>query len=232
MRTPSCSLRDTGSGLQRAPEGQGGDAAVTRIVEPGDIVAATHNPGKVRELRELLEPLGFSPVSAGELGLPEPEETETTFRGNAELKARAAALASGRLALADDSGLEVPSIGGDPGVYSARWAGPGKDFRMAMEAVRDRIIAAGGRMEDGPEARFVCVLSLAWPDGAVESYPGEISGRLVWPPRGELGFGYDPFFVADGQTETFGEMEPARKHAISHRARAFALLRRRLDGSV
>jgi XTP/dITP diphosphohydrolase len=199
-----------------------------RGATPRRIVAATHNPGKVRELRDLLEPLGYDPVSAGELGLAEPEETETTFEGNAELKARASCQGSGMLSLADDSGLEVDCLGGDPGVYSARWAGPDKDFRRAMEAVRTRIMEAGVRMEDGPQARFVCVLALAWPDGRVESFRGSIEGRLVWPPRGDRGFGYDPFFVPDGLSETFGEMAPEAKHAISHRAVAFALLRERL----
>lgn len=196
-----------------------------RQLEPGPLLAATHNPGKVRELKALLEPLGFTVISAGELGLPEPEETEPTFTGNAELKARAAAVASGRVALADDSGLAVTALDGAPGIYSARWAGPGKDFGAAMKRVEREL--AGKEDRTG---KFVCVLSLAWPDGHCESFAGEIGGMLVWPPRGEKGFGYDPMFVADGEAETFGEMDPAKKHAMSHRARAFEKLRAWLAG--
>lgn len=205
--------------------------SISPKLPPGRLVAATHNPGKLPELRALFEPLGFDMVSAGELGLPEPDETEDTFRGNAELKARAAALASGLPALADDSGLAVEALGGAPGVYSARWAGPDKDFKAAMQKVEDALA-----QEQGPEgetdrrARFVSVLSLAWPDGRVESFEGEIRGRLVWPPRGERGFGYDPIFIADGREDTFGEMDPDEKHAISHRAVAFARLKAWLAG--
>lgn len=196
-----------------------------RQLEPGPLLAATHNPGKVRELRALLEPLGFTVTSALELGLPEPEETEATFIGNAELKARAAAVAAGRVALADDSGLAVTALDGAPGIYSARWAGPEKDFRAAMERVERELAGKTDRT-----ARFVCVLSLAWPDGRCESFEGEVEGELVWPPRGEKGFGYDPVFVAAGETETFGEMDPVRKHAMSHRARAFHRFRGWLSG--
>jgi XTP/dITP diphosphohydrolase len=191
-----------------------------RQLEPGPLLAATHNPGKVRELTALLEPLGFTVVSASELGLAEPEETEATFVGNAELKARAAAIASGRVALADDSGLAVTALGGDPGIYSARWAGPGKDFGAAMERVEREL--AG---KDDRSGKFVCVLSLAWPDGHCESFEGEAGGTLVWPPRGEQGFGYDPMFIPTGEAETFGEMDPARKHGMSHRAEAFRKFR-------
>lgn len=194
-----------------------------RRLAPGRLIAATHNPGKVRELGDLLGGAGFKPVSAGELGLPEPEETADTFRGNAELKALAAARASGEPALADDSGLACDGLSGAPGIYSARWAGPEKDFRLAMQKVEDGLKSE--TTEDGEvdkRASFVCVLSLAWPDGHVESFEGIVRGQLVFPPRGDKGFGYDPIFVPEGETETFGEMDQARKHAMSHRAVAFA----------
>jgi len=184
------------------------------------LVVASHNSGKVREIAALLGPLGLEPVSAGELGLPEPEETETTFTGNAALKARVAALASGLPALADDSGLEVFAINGDPGVYSARWAGPEKDFRAAMKRVWDELSATGA----APDARFVCALALAQPDGSVETFEGEARGLIVWPPRGEKGFGYDPIFQPDGMTRTFGEMTHEEKLPLTHRARAFEKL--------
>lgn len=205
-------------------------ADAPRKLLPGRIVAATHNPGKLKELNDLLAPLGFRPVSAGELGLAEPEETEATFRGNAELKALAAARAAGEPALADDSGLAADGLSGAPGIYSARWAGPEKDFGAAMQKVEDGLAAEAG--PDGKadrRASFVSVLSLAWPDGHVESFEGVIRGQLVWPPRGTRGFGYDPMFAPEGESETFGEMDPARKHAISHRAVAFAKLKARLE---
>ena len=185
------------------------------------LVVASHNPGKVREIRELVAPHGLSVVSAGELGLPEPEETGDTFVANAELKAVAAAQGSGLPALSDDSGLEVESLGGAPGIYSARWAGEAKDFTVAMRRVAEEVRGRGGWGEPGPRANFTCALCLAWPDGATELFEGKVYGHLVWPPRGGKGFGYDPMFVADGQPMTFGEMEPDAKHAISHRARAF-----------
>lgn len=191
----------------------------------GRLIAATHNPGKVRELSELLAKAGFTAVSAGELGLPEPEETADTFRGNAELKALAAAKASGEPALADDSGLSCDGLSGAPGIYSARWAGPEKDFRLAMQKVEDGLRAETS--DDGEvdkRASFVCVLSLAWPDGHVESFEGVVRGQLVFPPRGDKGFGYDPIFVPEGETETFGEMDQAKKHGMSHRAVAFEKL--------
>lgn len=197
---------------------------VRRLEKGQRLVAATHNAGKVRELHDLLVPHALGVVSAAELGLPEPEETGTTFQANAELKALAAARGAGLPALADDSGLEVAVLDGAPGIYSARWAGPERNFRLAMqwlaEELRERGDWAG---QPGPRANFTAVLSLAWPDGTVDSFEGKVYGHLVWPPRGDKGFGYDPMFVADGETLTFGEMEPARKHAISHRARAFAL---------
>ncbi|WP_431861688.1 RdgB/HAM1 family non-canonical purine NTP pyrophosphatase [Azospirillum sp.] len=182
------------------------------------LVIATHNPGKVREIADLLRPYAKSFKSNIELGLPEPEEDGTTFIANAEIKALAAAQA-GHIALADDSGLVVPALGGDPGIYSARWAGPTKDFRIAMQKVEDGLAGAADR-----SAYFVCALSLAWPDGHVETVEGRCYGSLVWPPRGEKGFGYDPMFVPDGFDLTFGEMDPAKKHEMSHRADAFRQL--------
>ena len=196
--------------------------STVRTLQPGRLVTATHNRGKVAELRDLLEPLGFEVVSALELGLEEPEETELTFVGNALLKARAAANSSGAPALADDSGLSVAALGGMPGIYSARWAGEPRDFVRAMEKVEKELQAVGA---EDRSATFVCALAVVWPDGHQEVFEGEVHGTLVWPPRGEKGFGYDPMFVADGEEITFGEMDPARKHAMSHRARAFDLLR-------
>ena len=187
------------------------------------IVVASHNEGKVREIRELLTPFGIETVSAGELGLPEPEETETTFAGNAELKARAAANVSGLPALSDDSGLAVDALDGAPGIYAARWAelpkieGGGRDFDMAMWHVQDQISAAGGPTT----ARFICALCLAFPDGNTDVYEGTVEGNMVWPPRGDKGFGYDATFQAVGDSLTFAEIDPAEKHAKSHRADAF-----------
>lgn len=191
------------------------------------IVLASHNPGKVREIMALLAPLGFEVKGAAALGLPEPEETGATFAENAVLKARAAASAAGLPALADDSGLVVFAIDGAPGIYSARWAGPDKNFGAAMERVRSELEARQARDR---AAKFVCALALAQPDGAVHVFEGEVEGKLVFPPRGDKGFGYDPIFVADGMHETFGELAPAHKHAISHRARAFAKLKMFLAG--
>lgn len=182
------------------------------------LVLATHNPGKVVEIAALLGPYGLATVGAGALGLPEPEETGATFEANAELKARAAAEGSGLASLADDSGLIVPALGGAPGIYSARWAGPGKDFRIAIARVEREL------GDEDRRAHFVAVLALAWPDGAVTSFRGEVHGRLRFPPRGTRGFGYDPIFVPDGYEETFGEMDPDLKHRIGHRARAFEKL--------
>jgi XTP/dITP diphosphohydrolase len=190
-----------------------------RRLNESRLVLASHNPGKVREIAELLEPLRLEVVSAAELGLPEPEETGDSFEANAELKALAAATASSLPALADDSGLVVPALGGAPGIYSARWAGPAKDFAQAMRRIEDGL--AGTRER---QAHFVAVLSLAWPDGHVETFRGEAHGTLVWPPRGDRGFGYDPIFVPAGHALTYGEMDPVEKHRISHRAVAFAKL--------
>ncbi len=189
------------------------------------LVIASHNPGKLREIAELLEPFGMTVTSAGDLGLAEPEETGATFAENAALKARAATQGSGRPALADDSGLAVHALGGQPGIHSARWAGPDKDFGAAMARVEAELGAARARSgAEDRRAAFVCALCLTWPDGAQETFEGRVEGRLVWPPRGERGFGYDPIFVPEGFEVTFGEMEPAEKHEISHRARAFAKL--------
>ncbi len=188
------------------------------------LVIASHNAGKVREIGDLMAPFGIEVVSARSLGLPEPEETGTTFEANAALKARAAARAARLPALADDSGVVVPALGGDPGIYSARWAGPSKDFAIAMRKVEDALAAKLVPGVADRRASFVAVLALAWPDDHVEMFRGEVHGGLVWPPRGNKGFGYDPMFVPDGYTLTFGEMDPAAKHAISHRARAFQQL--------
>lgn len=184
-----------------------------------DLLIASHNPGKVVEIRDLLRPWSVSVRSSAELGLPEPEETGTTFVANAEIKARDAALRSGLPALADDSGLAVTVLAGAPGIYSARWGGPAKDFAAAMARVHREMGDAADR-----SAHFVSALALAWPDGHCDTFEGRVDGTLVWPPRGTRGFGYDPMFVADGRTLTFGEMEPEEKHAISHRADAFAKL--------
>lgn len=185
---------------------------------PRRLVVASHNQGKVREIEALLAPLGIQPVSAADLGLGEPEETEPTFVGNAVLKARAAWDACGQAALADDSGLEAFGLGGAPGIYSARWAGPKRDFGLAMQRVWTELVDTGA---SDFTARFVCVLALIETDGAVRTFEGEVRGSLVWPPRGDNGFGYDPMFVPDGFDLTFGEMEPAQKQSMTHRARAF-----------
>jgi XTP/dITP diphosphohydrolase len=192
---------------------------MTRHFEGGPLVIASHNAGKVREIRDLLEPLGATVVSAAELGLDEPEETGQDFRANAEIKALAAAVASGQPALADDSGLVVDALGGAPGIYSARWGGTERDFGKAMAAVEEKMKGHANR-----RANFTCALCLAWPDRHTETFEGFVHGHLVWPPRGSRGFGYDPMFVPDGLEVTFGEMEPDEKHKLSHRARAFAKL--------
>lgn len=186
------------------------------------LVIATHNPGKLTEIEALLAPRGVSLVSAGELGLPEPEETGATFAANAVLKAQAAAQAAGLPALADDSGVAVAALGGQPGIHAARWAGPDKDFAAAMSRVEHELGEAREKTgQDDRRAAFICVLCLAWPGGETQCFEGRIEGSLVWPPRGGRGFGYDPMFMPEGYGETFGEMDPAMKHAISHRARAF-----------
>ena len=194
---------------------------------PRRLVVASHNAGKVREIAALLAPLGIAAAAAADLGLAEPEETELTFVGNAVLKAKAAWAASGEGALADDSGLEAFGLGGAPGIYSARWAGPTKDFTLAMTRVWDELQASAAT---DLSARFVCVLALIDADGAVETFEGEARGALVWPPRGDKGFGYDPMFVPEGCDVTFGEMAPDTKQTMTHRARAFAKMVARLEG--
>jgi len=197
----------------------------------GRLVIATHNPGKLREMRELLAPYGIDAVSAGELGLAEPEETGTSFAENARLKAVAAAQAAALPAFADDSGLAVDALGGAPGVHSARWAGAEKDFARAMQKVEEELRARGAAAPSQRRAHFVSALCLAWPDGHLEEFEARVDGMLTWPPRGTAGFGYDPMFLPDGHTRTFGEMSAEEKHGLpprglglSHRARAFLLL--------
>jgi XTP/dITP diphosphohydrolase len=197
----------------------------------GRLVIATHNPGKLAEMRELLAPYKIEAISAGEMGLNEPDETGTSFRANARIKAEAAALASALPAFADDSGLVVDALGGDPGVYSARWAGPEKDFRGAMKMIEQKLHAAGATEAAQRKAHFVSALCVAWPDGHVEEFEARVDGTIVWPPRGDKGFGYDPIFLPDGHARTFGEMPSEEKHGLppkgkglSHRARAFLKL--------
>jgi len=195
------------------------------------LVIATHNPGKLAEMRELLAPYGIDAISAGELGLTEPEETGMTFRNNARIKAQAAAKASGLPAFADDSGLAVDALGGAPGIHSARWAGPDKNFARAMQSIEQKLGERGALAPERRHAQFVSALCVAWPDGHAEDFEGRVDGTLVWPPRGDKGFGYDPMFLPDGHTRTFGEMEGDEKHGLpprgtglSHRARAFLKL--------
>jgi XTP/dITP diphosphohydrolase len=212
-----------------APATAPGKTAHRRI--EGRLVIATHNPGKLGEMRELLAPYGIDAVSAGELGLAEPEETGTSFRANARIKAEAAAQASGLPAFADDSGLAVDALAGAPGIHSARWAGPSKDFDHAMQAVHEKLLARGAVQWGTRTAHFVSALCVAWPDGYVEEFEARVDGTLVWPPRGDAGFGYDPMFLPDGFDRTFGEMTSEEKHGLpprglglSHRARAFLKL--------
>jgi XTP/dITP diphosphohydrolase len=197
----------------------------------GSVVIATHNSGKLVEMRELLAPYAIAVQSAGELQLAEPEETGTTFAANARIKAMAAATATERAAFADDSGLVIDALGGEPGIHSARWAGPDKDFRFAMNRIQTLLIERGARAPKQRKAHFIAALCLAWPDGHVEEFEGRVDGVIVWPPRGEAGFGYDPLFLPDGFNRTFGEMTALEKHGLppsglglSHRARAFVTL--------
>ena len=197
----------------------------------GRLVLATHNPGKLREMRELLLPCGIEAVSASELALAEPEESGSTFAANARAKAMSAATASGIAAFADDSGLSVDALGGEPGIYSARWAGREKDFRRAMEMVEEKLRQRGAVAPAQRRAHFISALCVAWPDRHTEEFEASVDGTLVWPPRGDQGFGYDPMFLPDGHTRTFGEMGSEEKHALpphgqglSHRARAFLKL--------
>jgi XTP/dITP diphosphohydrolase len=191
---------------------------MARKFDGGKLVIASHNPGKIVEIGALLAPYSVEAIGADALGLPEPEETETTFEGNAALKAHAAVKATGLPALADDSGLVVPALDGAPGIYSARWAGPTKDFSLAMTRVHHEL------GDKNRAASFVSVLALVWPDGEEALFRGEIPGTLTWPPRGENGFGYDPIFIPESHAKTFGELSHAVKYAIDHRARAFQKL--------
>lgn len=197
----------------------------------GQLVIATHNPGKLAEMRQLLAPHGVTAISAGDLGLHEPEETGDNFRSNARIKALAAAKAANLPAFADDSGLAVDALGGAPGIYSARWAGPGKDFAAAMARVERLLQERGATTPEARRAHFVSALCVAWPDGHIEEVEARVDGTLVWPPRGSAGFGYDPMFLPDGHARTFGEMTGVEKHGLpplglglSHRARAFVKL--------
>jgi XTP/dITP diphosphohydrolase len=197
----------------------------------GPVVIATHNPGKLAEMRELLAPFGIAAQSAGELGVGEPKETGTTFAENARIKAIAAAKATGHAALADDSGLVVDALNGEPGIHSARWAEPDKDFRFAMNRIQTLLIERGAKTPAQRRAHFIAALCLAWPDGHVDEFEGRVDGVAVWPPRGDKGFGYDPLFLPDGFDHTFGQMSAEEKHGLppkgqglSHRARAFLKL--------
>ena len=197
----------------------------------GRLVIATHNPGKLAEMRELLSPYGIEAVSAGELGLDEPDETGTTFRDNARIKAQGAAMSTGLPAFADDSGIVVDALDGDPGIYSARWAGPDKNFAGAMATIENKLKERGATTPDRRRAHFVSALCVAWADGHVEDFEARVDGVLVWPPRGDKGFGYDPMFLPNGHDRTFGEMPSEEKHGLpprgkglSHRARAFLKL--------
>ncbi len=197
----------------------------------GSVVIATHNPGKLAEMRELLSPYGIAAQSASDLNLAEPEETGTTFAANARIKAMAASAATERAAFADDSGLVIEALDGEPGIHSARWAGPGKDFRFAMNRIQTLLVEKGATTPEQRKAHFIAALCIAWPDGHVEEFEGRVDGVIIWPPRGEAGFGYDPLFLPDGFATTFGEMTALEKHGLpplglglSHRARAFVKL--------
>jgi XTP/dITP diphosphohydrolase len=206
-------------------------SSVVRRPITGRLVIATHNPGKLAEMRELLAPYGIDAISAGELDLPEPDEDGMSFRDNGRIKAQAAALATGLPAFADDSGLVVNALDGAPGIHSARWAGPEKNFRRAMETIQVKLYERGATAPEKRKAHFVSALCVAWPDGHVEDFEARVDGTLVWPPRGDKGFGYDPMFLPEGHTRTFGEMSSDEKHGLpprgkglSHRARAFMKL--------
>lgn len=197
---------------------------IRKLTSGEEIIVASHNQGKVREIEALLAPFGLSALSASILDLPEPVEDGATFVENAKIKALAAARASGKPSLSDDSGLAVDALGGDPGIYSARWAGPEKDFSVAMKSVEDALQAKSASRPENRVAHFICVLCMAWPDDHCEIFEGKVSGHMVWPPRGEHGFGYDPTFQPIGYDQTFGEMDAEFKHKISHRADAFQKL--------
>ncbi len=198
---------------------------MTHSLQGQKVVIATHNKGKLEEFAQLLGPFGIAAQSAGELGLPEPVETETTFRGNARIKALSAMRGSGLVAIADDSGLCVDALDGAPGVYTADWAGPARDWSQAMRLVEEKLHAAGATTDAQRQAQFMCTLCVMWPDGETRFYEGVAPGHLAWPPRGALGHGYDPMFVPQGQQQTFAEMTPDEKNKISHRAVALEKLR-------
>lgn len=200
---------------------------MARIFEGGKLVIASHNLGKVHEIEELLTPFDVNVISARDLNLAEPVEDGLSFIANAKIKARAASLASGLPSLADDSGLAVHGLNNEPGIYSARWAGPTKDFSLAMKKVHEAL-----KNIENKSAHFVCALAISWPDGHIESFEGKIFGQIIWPPRGNRGFGYDPIFVAKGMNISFAEMQPSAKHAISHRAKAFKKLVKACFGST
>jgi XTP/dITP diphosphohydrolase len=202
----------------------------TRLKRGDRIVVATHNKGKLWEFQQLLNPHGITAIAAGDLGVPEPDETEETFEANARLKAVLCVEATNGPALADDSGLAVDALDGAPGIHSARWAGEPRDFANAMRRVEDSLRDKGATTPERRRASFICVLCLAVPNAPVQFFEGRVPGRLVWPPRGTNGFGYDPIFVPDGHDLTFGEMEPARKYELSHRAKAFAAFRAAIIG--
>ena len=217
-------IRDPAGNSVEFAESRIWDLPELKTLRGQKIVVATHNGGKLREINELLSSHGVTAVSAHSLGFDEPEETEATFTGNAKLKAVYASERSGHVALADDSGLCVDALNGDPGVYTANWAGPDRDWTMAMRLVEEKLQALGATTPEKRKANFNCTLCLAWPNGEVQFFEGRVHGTLTWPPRGARGFGYDPMFVPDGETETFGEMDPARKTLMSHRGRAFGRL--------
>jgi XTP/dITP diphosphohydrolase len=213
----------------RDKRGHDGKTMPRQLTSP--VVIATHNPGKLKEMRELLAPFGIAAQAAGELGLAEPAETGKTFAANARIKALSAAKATGKPAFADDSGLVVDALNGEPGIHSARWAGPDKDFRAAMNRIQTLLIERHAKTPEKRRAHFIAALCLAWPDGHVEQFEGRVDGVIAWPPRGDSGFGYDPLFLPDGHERTFGQMSAEEKHglpprgkALSHRARAFISL--------
>lgn len=197
---------------------------MTRSLRGQKVLIATHNSGKLAEFREILAPFAVTVVGAGELGLAEPEETESTFEGNARIKAQAAVTASGLITIADDSGLCVDALDGAPGVYTANWAGPNRDWMMAMRTVEEKLQAKGATLPAQRTAAFMATLCVLWPDGYERFYVGRVPGHLSWPPRGAFGHGYDPVFVPEGETQSFGEMSHEKKNSLSHRGRAVALM--------
>lgn len=207
------------------------DTTPFKLVPGESLVIATHNKGKLIEFQALFQSLGVEIVTAGDLGVPEPEETGETFEENARLKAVISAFATGKIALADDSGIAIEALGGAPGIYSARWAGEDRDFMVAMKRVEDELQANGATRPEQRRAEFICVLCLANQIGEVQFFEGRTAGHVVWPPRGAKGFGYDPMFVPDGYTLTFGEMEPEQKYELAHRTKAFDAFRAAMEAT-